>query len=77
MNSQISSIIQDIRNLIKDPQYKANFESLVQNYNNSNNNTTINTPTTERDIEIKRITDDIITNISFRVADIKQQENQR
>ena len=74
MNSQISNIIQDIRNLIKDPQTKANFESLVQNYNNSNNNTTpISTPTTERDIEIKRITDDIITNISFRVADIKQQ----
>ena len=74
MNSQISNIIQDIRNLIKDPQYKANFESLVQNYNNSNNNTTpISTPTTERDIEIKRITDDIITNIGLRVADIKQQ----
>ena len=74
MNSQISNIIQDIRNLIKDPQYKANFESLVQNYNNSNNNTTpISTPTTERDIEIKRITDDIITNISLKVADIKQQ----
>ena len=53
MNSQISNIIQDIRNLIKDPQYKANFESLVQNYNNSNNNTTpISTPTKERDIEI-------------------------
>ena len=74
MNSQISNIIQDIRNLIKDPQYKANFESLVQNYNNSNNNTTpISTPTTERDIEVKRITDDIITNIGLRVADIKQQ----
>ena len=73
MNSQISNIIQDIRNLIKDPQYKANFESLVQNYNNSNNNTPINTPTTERDIEVKRITDDIITNIGLRVADIKQQ----
>ena len=73
MNSQISNIIQDINILIKDPQYKANFESLVQNYNNSNNNTPINTPTTERDIEIKRITDDIITNIGLRVADIKQQ----
>ena len=74
MNSQISNIIQDIRNLIKDPQYKANFESLVQNYNNSNNNTTpISTPTTDRDIEVKRITDDIITNIGLRVADIKQQ----
>jgi hypothetical protein len=73
MNSQISNIIQDINLLIKDPQYKANFESLVQNYNNSNNNTPINTPTTERDIEIKRITDDIITNIGLRVADIKQQ----
>ena len=73
MNSQITNIIQDIRNLIKDPQYKANFESLVQNYNNSNNNTPISTPTTERDIEVKRITDDIITNIGLRVADIKQQ----
>ena len=73
MNSQITNIIQDIRNLIKDPQYKANFESLVQNYNNSNNNAPISTPTTERDIEIKRITDDIITNIGLRVADIKQQ----
>ena len=73
MNSQISNIIQDIRNLIKDPQYKANFESLVQNYNNSNNNAPISTPTTERDIEVKRITDDIITNIGLRVADIKQQ----
>jgi hypothetical protein len=55
MNSQISNIIQDINLLIKDPQYKANFESLVQNYNNSNNNTPINTPTTERDIEIKEL----------------------
>jgi len=73
MNSQISNIIQDINLLIKDPQYKANFESLVQNYNNSNNNVPINTPTTERDVEIKRITDDIITNIGLRVADIKQQ----
>ena len=73
MNSQISNIIQDIRNLIKDPQYKANFESLVQNYNNSNNNAPISTPTTDRDIEVKRITDDIITNIGLRVADIKQQ----
>ena len=56
MNSQILNIIQDIKLCIKDPQYKANLESLIQNYNN--NNTTISTPTTERDIEIKRITDD-------------------
>jgi hypothetical protein len=33
------------------------------------------TPTTERDIEIKRLTDEILTNVKLRVAEIKQQNN--
>ncbi len=34
-----------------------------------------NSPTTERDIEIRRLTDEILTNVRLRVAEIKQQTN--
>ena len=69
-------VIEDIKNLIKDSQYKTNFENLIQSYNNNNNNYMPNeTPTTERDIEIKRLTDEILTNVKLRVAEIKQQNN--
>ena len=69
-------VIEDIKDLIKDTQYKTNFENLIQSYNNNNNNYLPNeTPTTERDIEIKRLTDEILTNVKLRVAEIKQQNN--
>jgi hypothetical protein len=70
--SQIFQVIEDIKNLIKDSQYKTNFESLIQSYNN-NNNVPNETPTTERDIEVKRLTDEILTNVKLRVTEIKQQ----
>ena len=71
--SQIFQVIEDIKNLIKDSQYKTNFENLIQSYNNNNNNYLPNeTPTTERDIEIKRLTDEILTNVKIRVEEIKQ-----
>ena len=74
--SQIFQVIEDIKDLIKDSQYKTNFENLIQSYNNNNNNYLPNeTPTTERDIEIKRLTDEILTNVKLRVAEIKQQNN--
>ena len=74
---QIFQVIEDIKNLIKDSQYKTNFENLIQSYNNNNNNYLPNeTPTTERDIEIKRLTDEILTNVKLRVTEIKQQINQ-
>jgi hypothetical protein len=74
--SQIFQVIEDIKDLIKDTQYKTNFENLIQSYNNNNNNYLPNeTPTTERDIEIKRLTDEILTNVKLRVAEIKQQNN--
>ena len=74
--SQIFQVIEDIKNLIKDSQYKTNFENLIQSYNNNNNNYLPNeTPTTERDIEIKRLTDEILTNVKLRVTEIKQQNN--
>ena len=74
--SQIFQVIEDIKDLIKDSQYKTNFENLIQSYNNNNNNYLPNeTPITERDIEIKRLTDEILTNVKLRVAEIKQQNN--
>ena len=74
--SQIFQVIEDIKDLIKDTKYKTNFENLIQSYNNNNNNYLPNeTPTTERDIEIKRLTDEILTNVKLRVAEIKQQNN--
>ena len=74
--SQIFEVIEDIKDLIKDTQYKTNFENLIQSYNYNNNNYLPNeTPTTERDIEIKRLTDEILTNVKLRVAEIKQQNN--
>jgi hypothetical protein len=74
--SQIFEVIEDIKDLIKDTQYKTNFENLIQSYNNNNNNYLPNeTPTTERDIEIKRLTDEILTNVKLRVTEIKQQNN--
>ena len=74
--SQIFQVIEDIKDLIKDTQYKTNFENLIQGYNNNNNNYLPNeTPITERDIEIKRLTDEILTNVKLRVAEIKQQNN--
>ena len=74
--SQIFDVIEDIKDLIKDTQYKTNFENLIQSYNNNNNNYLPNeTPTTERDIEIKRLTDEILTNVKLRVTEIKQQNN--
>jgi len=74
--SQIFEVIEDIKDLIKDTQYKTNFENLIQSYNNNNNNYLPNeTPITERDIEIKRLTDEILTNVKLRVAEIKQQNN--
>ena len=79
MNSQIYNIlevIEEIKLLIKDSQYKTTLDDLIQNYNNNNNNVVPNeTPTTERDIEIKRLTDEILTNVKLRVAEIKQQNN--
>ena len=73
---QIFQVIEDIKNLIKDSQYKTNFENLIQSYNNNNNYYLPNeTPITERDIEIKRLTDEILTNVKLRVAEIKQQNN--
>ena len=74
--SQIFQVIEDIKNLIKDSQYKTNFENLIQSYNNNNNYYLPNeTPITERDIEIKRLTDEILTNVKLRVTEIKQQNN--
>ena len=68
--------IEDVIFLIKDTQYKTNFENLIQGYNNNNNNYLPNeTPITERDIEIKRLTDEILTNVKLRVTEIKQQNN--
>jgi hypothetical protein len=76
MNSQINNIlevIEEIKLLIKDSQYKTTLDDLIQNYNNNNNNVVPNeTPTTERDIEIKRLTDEILTNVKIRVEEIKQ-----
>jgi hypothetical protein len=76
MNSQIYNIlevIEEIKLLIKDSQYKTTLDELIQNYNNNNNNVVPNeTPTTERDIEIKRLTDEILTNVKIRVEEIKQ-----
>ena len=76
MNSQIYNIlevIEEIKLLIKDSQYRATLDVLIQNYNNNNNNVVPNeTPTTERDIEIKRLTDEILTNVKIRVEEIKQ-----
>ena len=72
--SQIFQVIEDIKDLIKDTQYKTNFENLIQSYNNNNNNNVPNeTPTTERDIDVKRLTDEILTNVKLRVTEIKQQ----
>ena len=49
-------------------------DDLTQNYNNNNNNALLNnTPTTEKDIEVKRITDEILTNVRLWVAEVKQQ----
>ena len=73
MNSQILAVIEDIKVLIKDQQYKTMLDDLIQNYNNNNNALLNNTPTTERDIEVKRITDEILTNVKIKVAEIKQQ----
>ena len=74
---QIFQVIEDIKNLIKDSQYKTNFENLIQSYNNNNNYYLPNeTPTTERDIEVIRLTDEILTNVKLRVTEIKQQINQ-
>ena len=76
MNSQmynILEVIEEIKLLIKDSQYKTTLDDLIQNYNNNNNNVVPNeTPTTERDIEIKRLTDEILTNVKIRVEEIKQ-----
>ena len=76
MNSQIYNIlevIEEIKLLIKDSQYKTTLDDLIQNNNNNNNNVVPNeTPTTERDIEIKRLTDEILTNVKLRVEEIKQ-----
>jgi hypothetical protein len=76
MNSQIYNIlevIEEIKLLIKDSEYKTTLDDLIQNYNNNNNNNVPNeTPTTERDIEIKRLTDEILTNVKIRVEEIKQ-----
>ena len=74
--SQIFQVIEDIKHLIKDSQYKTNFENLIQSYNNNNNNVPNETPTTERDIEVIRLTDEILTNVKLRVTEIKQQINQ-
>ena len=71
--SQILAVIEDIKVLIKDQQYKTMLDDLIQNYNNNNNALLNNTPTTERDIEVKRITDEILTNVKIKVAEIKQQ----
>ncbi len=70
---QIFQVIDDIKNLIKDSQYKTNFENLILSYNNNKNNVPNETPTTERDIEVKRLTDEILTNVKLRVTEIKQQ----
>jgi hypothetical protein len=76
MNSQIYNILEvleEIKSLIKDSQYKTTLDNLIQNYNNNNNNVVPNaTPTTARDIEIKRLTDEILTNVKLRVEEIKQ-----
>ncbi len=67
MNSQIYNILEvidEIKLLIKDSQYRATLDVLIQNYYNNNNNVVPNeTPTTERDIEIKRLTDEILTSV--------------
>ena len=64
--TQIFQVIEDIKDLIKDSQYKTNFENLIQSYKYNNNNYLPNeTPTTERDIEIKRLTDEILTNVKI------------
>ena len=80
MCSQISNmnnfleVIEEIKLLIQDPQYKTMLEDLIQSYNTNNNNVAPNnTPTTERDIEVKRVTDEILTNLRTRVAEIQQQ----
>ena len=80
MSSQISNmnnfleVIEEIKLLIQDPQYKTMLEDLIQSYNTNNNNVAPNnTPTTERDIEVKRVTDEILTNLRTRVAEIQQQ----
>ena len=76
MNSQIYNILEvleEIKSLIKDSQYKTTLDNLIQNYNNNNNNVVPNaTPITARDIEIKRLTDEILTNVKLRVEEIKQ-----
>ena len=67
-------VIDEIKLLIQDPQYKTMLEDLIQSYNTNNNNVAPNnTPTTERDIEVKRVTDEILTNLRTRVAEIQQQ----
>ena len=80
MSSQISNmnnfleVIEEIKLLIQDPQYKTMLEDLIQSYDTNNNNVAPNnTPTTERDIEVKRVTDEILTNLRTRVAEIQQQ----
>ena len=80
MSSQISNmnnfleVIEEIKLLIQDPQYKTMLEDLIQSYNTNNNNVAPNnSPTTERDIEVKRVTDEILTNLRTRVAEIQQQ----
>ena len=70
--SQIFEVIEDIKDLIKDTQYKTNFENLIQSYNNNNNYVPNETPTTERDTKIKRLTDEILINVKIRVEEIKQ-----
>jgi hypothetical protein len=79
MSSQIYNILEvleEIKSLIKDSQYKTTLDNLIQNYNNNNNNVVPNatptTLTTARDIEIKRLTDEILTNVKLRVEEIKQ-----
>ena len=76
MSSQIYNILEvleEIKSLIKDSQYKTTLDNLIQNYNNNNNNVVPNaTPTTARDIEINRLTDEILTNVKLRVEEIKQ-----
>ena len=83
MNSQISNIstvIEDIKELITDTQYKTILDNLMQIHNNNNIVIPNNTPTTERDITASRLTDEQIENLKnvrIKVAEIKQQMKQR
>ena len=66
MNSQISNIstvIEDIKELITDTQYKTILDNLMQIHNNNNIVIPNNTPTTERDIAARRLTDEQIENL--------------